>query len=119
MKNKSRMDKPLYDDRRGNRDELLLSKLSPKVANSVRISMSTGGSADKPKPLKPKPKPKPNNVLPFPDKPGNMGLWWKKASAEDIMELLNPVYSEKALEGLSDTELKELLQYTIDTGGIG
>ena len=118
MKN-SRMDKPLYDlNKLGDAEVTLkISKLSPKVANTVRKSMATGGSTNKPKPVKPKPKP--NNVIPFPDKPGNMGLWWKKASAEDIMELLNPVYSEKALEGLSDTELKELLQYTIDTGGIG
>ena len=45
--------------------------------------------------------------------------WWKTASVDDVKELLNPVYSEKALEGLSEKELLDLLQYTIDTGGIG
>jgi len=115
-KNKNNIGKPIdydqdYLDGVDIASNIIISKLSPKVANIVRKRMSKGGSTND--------EPKPTNVIQFPEKPGNMGLWWKTASADDIKELLSPVFSEKELHGLTDTELKELLQYTLDTGGIG
>ena len=61
-----------------------------------------------------------NNVVPFPipnDAPLNE--WYKTASRDDVLELLNRVYDLKFLKGLNKKELEELLDYTIDTGGFG
>ena len=63
---------------------------------------------------------KPSNVVPFPmpnDAPLNE--WYKTASRDDVLQLLNRVYGLKFLKGLSEKELGELLDYTIDTGGFG
>ena len=118
MKRRSNIDKPLYyDNRRGDRSKDLLSKLSKNVANVVRKNFKQGGSsADKPKPTD---KPKPSNVIEFPVPPDSPIANWYKASADELKQLLSPIYNEKQLKGLSEAELKELLQYTIDTGGFG
>ena len=61
-----------------------------------------------------------NNVVPFPIKPGTpIDEWYKTASRDDVLELLNRVYDLKFLKGLNEKELGELLDYTIDTGGFG
>jgi hypothetical protein len=61
-----------------------------------------------------------NNVIPFP-MPDNAPLqeWYKTAKREDYLELLNRVYGEKFLQNKSIDELKEILEYTISTGGFG
>lgn len=59
-----------------------------------------------------------NNVVPFPmpnDAPLNE--WYKTAKREDYLQLLNRIYGEKFLQNKSIDELKEILEYTIDTGG--
>jgi|TARA_R110000796_G_scaffold15067_1_gene48535 hypothetical protein len=118
-KSKNQIDKNLFEpteldflDGVDVASNIIISKMTPKVANIVRKRLKEGGTTND--------KPKPSNVINFPIKP-NMPLyeWWKTASVDDVKELLNPVYSEKALEGLSEKELLDLLQYTIDTGGIG
>ena len=61
-----------------------------------------------------------NNVVPFPIKPGTpIDEWYKTASRDRVLELLNRVYDLKFLKGLNEKELGELLDYTIDTGGFG
>ena len=61
-----------------------------------------------------------NNVVPFPIKPGTpIDEWYKTASRDDVLELLNRVYDLKFLKGLNEKELEDLLDYTIDTGGFG
>jgi hypothetical protein len=57
----------------------------------------------------------PSNVIPFPIKPGTEQDWMKKASVEDYQDILFRIYGNKVLE-LSEEELKELLEYTINTG---
>ena len=88
-------------------------RLSKKLARIVSYYAS-GGDVDN--------KPKPNNVIPFPVKPGTpMDEWYKTAKKSDYLELLVGMagFKEDALKDLSESELKELLQYTIDTGGFG
>ena len=61
---------------------------------------------------------KPSNVVPFPmpnDAPLND--WYKTASRDDYLGLLNRVYGEKFLENKTIEELKDILEYTIETGG--
>lgn len=58
---------------------------------------------------------KPSNVIPFPIKPGTEQDWMKKASVEDYQDLLFRIYGNKVLD-LSEDELKQLLEYTIETG---
>ncbi len=63
-----------------------------------------------------------NNVVPFPIKPGTpIDEWYKTAKKSDYLELLVGMagFKEDALKDLTESELKELLQYTIDTGGFG
>lgn len=62
---------------------------------------------------------KPTNVIPLPIKPGTEQDWMKTASKDDYLELLNKVFDANAIKDLSEDELKELLEYTIATGGIG
>jgi hypothetical protein len=50
-----------------------------------------------------------------PDAPLND--WYKTASRDDYLDLLNRVYGEKFLKDLTVEELKDILEYTIDTGG--
>ena len=38
---------------------------------------------------------------------------------EDYLELLHKVFGENALKDLTEDELKDLLLYTIETGGVG
>ena len=59
-----------------------------------------------------------NNVVPFP-MPDDAPLqeWYKTAKREDYLNLLNRVYGEKFLENKSIDELKDILEYTIETGG--
>ena len=62
-----------------------------------------------------------NNVVPFPipTRMHQLDEWYKTASRDDVLELLNRVYDLKFLKGLNKKELEELLDYTIDTGGFG
>ena len=63
-----------------------------------------------------------NNIINFPVKPGTpMDEWYKTAKKSDYLELLVGMagFKEDALKDLSESELKELLQYPIDTGGFG
>ena len=61
---------------------------------------------------------KPSNVIPFPMPPdAPLNDWYKTASRDDYLDLLNRVYGEKFLKDLTIEELKDILEYTIDTGG--
>ena len=63
-----------------------------------------------------------NNIINFPVKTGTpMDEWYKTAKKSDYLELLVGMagFKEDALKDLTESELKELLQYTIDTGGFG
>ena len=88
-------------------------QLSKKLARIVSY-YATGGDVDN--------KPKPNNIINFPVKPGTpMDEWYKTAKKSDYLELLVGMagFKEDALKDLSESELKDLLQYTIETGGFG
>lgn len=89
-------------------------KLSPNVLKIVetRKTFKQGSPVEE----------KPTNIIPFTPKPdaplspSNPDGWTKTAKKEDYYELLFRIYGNKIFE-LSEEELKELLQYTIDTGG--
>ena len=103
--------------------------LSPKTQRVVRdyantSTYSRGGKVEKLKPGR-------GQVIPFPVKPGTEQDWMKSlkkavmldeqevVKREDYLELLNKVFGENALKDLTEDELKDLLQYTIETGGVG
>tara|TARA_R110002126_G_scaffold84770_4_gene205809 strand:- start:629 stop:1012 length:384 start_codon:yes stop_codon:yes gene_type:complete len=103
--------------------------LSPKTQRVVRdyantSTYSRGGKVEKLTPGR-------GQVIPFPVKPGTEQDWMKSlkkavmldeqevVKREDYLELLNKVFGENALKDLTEDELKDLLQYTIETGGVG
>ena len=103
--------------------------LSPKTQSVVRdyantSTYSRGGKVEKLKPGR-------GQVIPFPVKPGTEQDWMKSlkkavmldeqevVKREDYLELLHKVFGENALKDLTEDELKDLLLYTIETGGVG
>ena len=62
-----------------------------------------------------------NNVVPLPIKPGTEADWMKTANRSELLDLLMKYggFGEKYLKDLSDDELKELIDYSIQTGGMG
>ena len=103
--------------------------LSPKTQRVVRdyantSTYSRGGKVVELKPGR-------GQVIPFPVKPGTEQDWMKSlkkavmldeqevVKREDYLELLNKVFGENALKDLTEDELKDLLLYTIETGGVG
>jgi|TARA_B110000967_G_C18829057_1_gene533011 hypothetical protein len=104
-----------------------VKRVSPKVAKVItqRLELSGGGSTNE----KPKPKP-PSNVIPFvprpdsPYSPENPDGWTKrdfvtdaKADIEFYREQLFKIYGGGVMK-FKKSELKELLQYHLDHGGI-
>tara|TARA_R110000824_G_scaffold349192_1_gene536048 strand:- start:1450 stop:1818 length:369 start_codon:yes stop_codon:yes gene_type:complete len=104
-----------------------IKRVSPKVANIItkRLELSEGGSTNE----KPKPQ-KPSNVIPFiprpdsPYSPTNPDGWTKadfvtdaKADIEFYRSQLSKIYGGGVMK-LKKSELKELLQFHIDNGGI-
>ena len=104
-----------------------IKRVSPKVANVItkRLELAGGGSTNE----KPKPKP-PSNVIPFiprpdsPYSPENPDGWTKrdfvtdaKADIEFYREQLFKIYGGGVMK-FKKSELKELLQFHLDNGGI-
>ena len=87
--------------------------LPPKLTKIIKLAKGGSANGDEDKPN--------NNVVPLPIKPGTEADWMKTANRSELLDLLMKYggFGEKYLKDLSDDELKELNDYSIQTGGMG
>ena len=103
------IDKPFY------RPVRKPKALPPKLTRIIKLAK--GGPTQLELPLD-----NPNsNIINFPIKPGTEADWMKTANRGELLDLLMKYggFGEKFLKDLSDDELKELIDYSIQTGGMG